>query len=161
MPKSVLTRVHLTAAVGAITVITAFLAVSAVTELAGSPGEIRAVRQGIMLALPLLIACLATAGLTGRRLAGRSRSAVVRAKKLRLAAAAVVGLAVLVPCALFLAHLTAAHVAGPATTALEATELAFGSLNLSLLALNLRDGLRMRRRHKNPSRPRQLAGSKP
>jgi hypothetical protein len=68
---------------------------------------------------------------------------------------------VLVPCALLLDHLAAAQVTGPAVTALEATEWAFGCVNLCLLALNLRDGLRMKRRRKAPARALQLAGNRP
>lgn len=161
MPKRFLTRAHLAAATGAIAMIIAFLLVSAISEITGNSGEIRAARQGIVLALPLLITCLATAGITGLRLAGRSRSAAVRAKKRRLAAAAVIGLTVLIPCAVLLDYLAAARTGGPLVTGLEAGEWAFGSANLWLLALNFRAGLRMRKQRNSPSRPPQLAGSRP
>lgn len=153
MPKPLLVRVHLAASVGAITVIITFLASTGITELAGAPGDIRVLRHGILLGLPVLVACLATAGLTGRALAGDSRSAVVRRKQLRLQMAVAVGLLVLVPCALILNHLTAAPATGPAFTALEFTEFLFGTVNLSLLVLNFRDGRCLARHH----RPVQLA----
>ena len=72
MPKMLLARIHVAAAAGAIAVITTFLIASGVTELTGGAGDIRALRHAILLGLPLLIACLVTAGLTGQRLAGGS-----------------------------------------------------------------------------------------
>lgn len=160
MPKPLLARIHVAAAAGAIAVITAFLLSSGVTELIGGAGDIRVLRQAILLGLPLLIACLGTAGLTGHRLAGGSRSAIVRRKQRRLQAAAAAGLLVLVPCALILNHLATAPATGGAFTALEITESVFGTINLSLLALNFRDGRRMTR-HRRTARPERPAGSKP
>ena len=69
MPTPILARIHVAAATGAIAVIAAFLLSSGVTELIGGAGDIRVLRHAILLGLPLLIACLATAGLTGQRLA--------------------------------------------------------------------------------------------
>lgn len=160
MPKPLLARIHVAAAAGAIAVITAFLLSSGVIELIGGAGDIRALRHAILLGLPLLIACLVTAGLTGQRLAGGSRSAIVRRKQRRLRAAAAAGLLVLVPCALILNHLAAAPAAGGAFTALEIAESVFGTVNLSLLALNVRDGRRMTR-HRRTASPARLTGSKP
>ena len=140
MSRPLLVRVHLTAAVGAIAVIVTFLTSSAVTELVGTPGEVRLLRHGIMLGLPLLIACLATVALTGRHLAGRSRAPVVRRKQRRMQLIAAAGLVVLVPCAVVLNY--------RALSALAIIELAAGGLNLALLALNFRDGRALaRRRH--------------
>lgn len=161
MSKLLLVRTHVAAAAGAIAVITAFLFSSGVIELTGDAGDIRAFRHAVVAGLPLLIVCLIIAGLTGRRLAGGSRSAVVRRKQRRLQAAAAVGLLVLVPCALILSHLAAtAAASGGAFTAVEITETVFGAVNLSLLALNFRDGRRMTR-HRRTGRPARLPVSKP
>src|SRR5262249_25773670 len=96
MNRSSLARLHLAAAAGAIAVITTFLIADAVTELAGGAADIRALRRGILPGLPLPTGSLAPAALTGRRLAGGSRSAVVRRKRRRLQAAAGAGVLVLV-----------------------------------------------------------------
>jgi hypothetical protein len=160
MPKPLLVRVHVAAAVTALAVITTFLVSSGVTELLGGTSDIRTLRHAIVFGLPLLIACLATAGLTGRRLGAGSRSFVLARKQRRLQAAAAVGLLVLVPCALILNHLAAAPVPGSAFAVLEITEFLFGTLNLSLLALNFRDGRRIARRHRSPRLP-QPVGSRP
>ena len=132
MSRPMLVRVHLAAAVGAVALIVTFLVSSAVTELIGTAGTIHALRHGIVLGLPLLIACLATVALTGRRLGGKSRAPVVRRKRRRMQLIAAVGLVVLVPCAVVLNY--------QAIPALEITELAAGGLNLAFLVLNFRDG---------------------
>ncbi|MGO9083355.1 MAG: hypothetical protein ACLQDY_30750 [Streptosporangiaceae bacterium] len=108
MPKPLLARIHAVAAAAAIAVIMAFLVSSGVIELTGGAGDIRVLRHAVLLGLPLRLACLVTAGLTGQRLAGGSRPAVVRRKQRRLQAAAAAGLLVLVPCALILSHLAGA-----------------------------------------------------
>jgi hypothetical protein len=140
MSRPLLVRVHLAAAVGAIAVIVTFLTTSAVTELIGTWGEVRLLRHGILLGLPLLIVCLVTVALTGRRLGGRSRAPVVRRKQRRMQLAAAAGLVVLVPCAVVLNY--------RAVTALEVTELVAGGLNLALLVLNFRDGRALARRRR-------------
>src|SRR5260370_23354431 len=115
MPKSSLVRIHLTAAVGALALITTFLVSSAVTELAGNAAAVHNLRQWIVFGLPLLVGCLAAAALTGRRLARKSRAAVIRRKQRRMQAVAALGIVVLVPCALLLDALTpGASSAGPA-----------------------------------------------
>jgi len=133
MSRRVLVRIHLAAAAGALAVISAFLVSSTVIELIGDPGEVRSLRHAILLALPLLIGCLAASALTGRRLAGRSRAPVVRRKQRRMQVVAAVGLVVLV---------------------LEITELLAGAVNLALLALNFRDGRGMTRRRGPARSPR-------
>ena len=138
MSRPLLVRVHLVAAVGAVAVIVTFLTSSAVTELIGTPGEVRLLRHGIMLGLPALIGCLATAALTGRRLGGQSRAPVVRRKQRRMQLIAAAGLVVLIPCAVVLNY--------RAMGALEFVELAAGGLNLALLVLNFRDGRALARR---------------
>jgi hypothetical protein len=138
MSRPMLVRVHRAAAVAAIVVIVTFAISSAATELIGTPAEARLVRHGIMLGLPLLIGCLATVALTGRRLGGRSRAPVVRRKRRRMQVIAAIGLVVLVPCAVVLNYW--------AIGVLEITEFVAGALNLALLVLNFRDGRVLARR---------------
>lgn len=140
-----LVRVHLATAVGAVVLITTFLTSAAVTDLIGDAAAIRVLRLAIVLALPVLVGCLAAAGLTGNRLAGRSRAAVVRRKQRRMQAVAAAGLVLLVPCAIILNQL-AATAGGGVTVGLEITEFLAGAVNLTLLGLNFRDGRAMSRR---------------
>ena len=154
MPRSSLVRIHLSAAVGALALITTFLVSSAVTELAGNAADVHSLRQWIVSGLPLLIGCLAAAALTGRRLARKSRAALIRRKQRRMQVVAALGIIVLAPCALILDALTAGASAGAVVAGLELTEILAGALNLTLLLLNVRDG-------RSLSRPRTPARRAP
>ncbi len=154
MPRSSLVRVHLTAAAGAVTLITTFLVSSAVTELAGNAADVHSLRRWIVFALPLLVGCQAAAALTGRRLARKSRAAVIRRKQRRMQVVAALGIVVLVPCALILDALTAGPSAGAVVSGLVLTEMLAGVINLTLLLLNVRDG-------RSLSRPRTPARRAP
>src|SRR5260370_8078312 len=153
MPKPLLVRVHVAAAVTAIAVITTFLVSSGVTELLGGTGDTRTLGHAIVFGLPLLIACLATAGLTGRRLGAGSRSSVLARKQRRLQAAAAVGLLVLVPCPLILDHLAAAPVPGSAVAVLELPDFLFATLNLSFPVRNFPYPHPIPRHHTAPPPP--------
>jgi hypothetical protein len=152
MLQALVARAHVMAAVTATAVVITFLASGAAIDLAGDPGDDRVLRGAVLLGVPLLIACLASAGLTGRRLAQGSWSAIVRRKQRRLQAAAVVGLVVLVPCAVALYHLRGRWGTSPEVVVMEALELVAGAFNLWLLVSNFRDGRRMARRQRKPAR---------
>jgi hypothetical protein len=157
MRGSLVVRVHLCAAVGALILITVFLISAAVAELAGDAGEVRVVRLAIAWALPVLIGCLVTAALTGRRLAGRSGAAVVRRKQRRMQVVAAAGVLVLVPSAILLA---VARPGGGGTVALEIIELMAGAVNLTLLGLNFRDGRGLTRRRRVPAPAPRMVDTK-
>ncbi len=159
MPRSSLVRIHLTAAVGALALITTFLVSSAVTELAGNAAAVHNLRQWIVFGLPLLVGCLAAAALTGRRLARKSRAAVIRRKQRRMQVVAALGIVVLVPCALILDALTAGASAGAVVTGLVLTEMLAGAINLTLLLLNVRDG-RSLSRPRTPARRAPMVDSR-
>src|SRR5215469_14021068 len=107
MTRPSLTRIHLTAAIAAVALITIFLAASAAAELAGSAPAVRLLRHAVLAGLIPLVASLVLTALTGRRLAGGRRSTALRRKQRRLQAAATVGLLILIPCALILNQLAA------------------------------------------------------
>lgn len=159
MSAPLIVRVHMAASVAAISLITTFFISSTITEIFGGTGDIRVLRNGIVLGLPLLIAFLAIAGLTGRHLANGSRSAIVRRKRRRLQLAGAVGLLVLVPCALILDHLVSTPAIDRTFIGLEIIELFFGAINLLLLVLNFRDGRRMTR-HRRPVQVARRVGSR-
>jgi hypothetical protein len=149
MKRPFLVRIHLAGAIGALVLIVAFFVPSVILELSGDQGALRALRLAIVVALPALVGCLAAAGLTGRKLAGPKpggpklggtvRTSIVRRKRRRLQIAAAVGLVVLIPCAVILYLVTAA-------IAVQITELLAGTINITLLTLNMRDGRRLTRR---------------
>jgi hypothetical protein len=69
---------------------------------------------------------------------------LARRKLRRMPFIAANGLLVLVPSALYLAAAARSGSFGTAFIAVQAIELAAGAVNITLLGLNLRDGLRLR-----------------
>ena len=74
------------------------------------------------------------------------RSGLVGAKFARMPFIAGNGLLVLIPCAFFLASRARANAFDASFYAVQALELAAGAVNLALMGLNARDGLRLTRR---------------
>lgn len=138
------TRLHALAGSIALLTIAAFWTSTLVAELFLSGVAVARVKVGILYGMLLLVpALVATAG-SGFLLTGKRSGAVVAAKKKRMPFIAANGLLVLVPAAFFLEGRAAAADFDRCFYAVQALELLAGAANLSLLGLNLRDGLRLR-----------------
>ena len=94
------------------------------------------------MALALIPAMAATGG-SGFSLARSRRGRLVEAKQRRMKMVAVNGLLVLLPSALLLARWASAGRLDAGFYALQGLELVAGATNITLLALNLRDGRRL------------------
>ena len=139
-----LLRLHLAASLGALILVASFLVASAAAEAAGSVHLLLAVKRSILWALLILVPMIATAGLSGRRLAGGSRAPIVRRKLRRLQVMAATGVLILIPCTITLDRMAEVASFGVPFAILQALEFSAGALNLALLALNFRDGLALR-----------------
>lgn len=135
----------LAGAVALATVATFWLATFLV-ELLGSPAAVAAVKTAIPWGFVLLIPALAATGGTGFALAKGRRTGLIGAKRKRMPVIAANGVLVLVPAALFLAAKARAGEFDAGFYAVQAVELAAGALNIALLGLNMRDGMRMKPR---------------
>jgi hypothetical protein len=136
--------VHPVAGVIAILTIATFWLSTALTELLASQAIVATVKTAIPWGLLLLIPALMAAGGSGLALAKGRRAGLVGAKIKRMPLIAANGILVLVPSALFLASKTAAAEFDGGFYAVQALELAAGAVNIALLGLNMRDGLKMK-----------------
>ncbi|ETA53376.1 hypothetical protein [Ponticoccus alexandrii] len=145
--------VHPIAGMAAGALIVGFQAATIRAELSGSLAEIRAVKEGVLYALPVLAICLMTVGGSGRALAGPRPKGVAQRKRDRMKLIAANGLIVLVPAAVFL-HWRAQTVGVDAVfQAVQAVEIVAGLTNLVLIGRSARDGLRLSGRlRRRPSR---------
>lgn len=151
MPK----RVHAVAGGLGLLTIALFWSSTVLSELFGSAATVAAVKTAILWGLLALIPSMAAVGGTGFRLARGRQGPRVRAKRRRMPAIALNGVLVLVPCAVFLAMKANAGAFDTAFYAVQAVELIAGAVNLVLMGLNLRDGLRLTGRLSGgTSRPR-------
>lgn len=140
MPK----RIHLVAGILAPLCIATFFLSTIFVELFGSPAAVAQLKSLIVTpGLWILIPTLAAAGGSGLFLS-RSRSGrLVDAKKKRMPIIAANGLLVLVPCAIVLNRWAAAGSFDASFYVVQAIELIAGAANFVLMALNMRDGLRL------------------
>lgn len=137
---------HPVAGAIALLTIASFWLSTVFSELFGSEALIVSVKTAIPWGLLWLIPALATAGGSGFVLSRGIRAGVIGVKLKRMPFVAANGLFVLIPCALFLASKARAGELDTAFYAVQALELLAGATNLTLLGLNMRDGLRMKGR---------------
>ena len=136
-----LRRIHPIAGVLGFLVILTFWISTVSSELFGSAETIATVKQAIPWGFLILVPALAIAGATGFRMAGGSSESRIRSKRLRMPFIAGNGLLILIPSALYLAWLASRGEFGDAFSGVQAIELVAGAANLTLMALNIRDGL--------------------
>lgn len=134
---------HKLSAILAILIIAALWVATAVSEIFLTHSVVIAVKSGVPYGVALLIPVMATAGATGLRLAKGRRGRVLGAKVRRMPIVAANGVLILIPAAFYLAAKAQAGSFDATFYSVQALELAAGAANLTLLALNIRDGRRM------------------
>jgi hypothetical protein len=139
-------RVHPVAGVVALLTMLTFWTSTVAAELFGSTEDIVAVKHAIMWGLLVLVPAIAATGGTGFVRAGRSKNARILAKKRRMPVIGAIGLLVLVPCVVYLGTTVSASGLGTYFHEVQAAELIAGAVNITLMSLNARDGLRLTRR---------------
>lgn len=113
-------------------------------ELFGSHAAVAQLKSLIVSpGLWIMVPLMAAAGGSGMFLAKSRKGRLVDAKKKRMPFIAANGLLVLAPCAIVLNRWATAGSFDSAFYAVHALELVAGALNLVLMGLNARDGLRM------------------
>lgn len=145
--RSTMTKViHPVAGAVALLTITTFWLSTALSELFASEAAVIAVKTAIPWGFLLLVPAMAAAGGSGFALARGRRAGLVGAKAKRMPLIAANGILVLVPAALFLAYKARHAEFDSVFYAVQALELVAGATNITLLGLNMRDGLRMKGR---------------
>lgn len=138
-----LRRLHpIAGLIGFLTILTFW--VSTVTvELFGSQSAVTTVKQAIPWGLLVLVPALAITGATGFSMSRGSSGPRILAKKRRMPLIAGNGLLILIPSVLYLDRLASRGDFGAAFYAVQTLELIAGAVNLTLMSLNARDGLRL------------------
>jgi hypothetical protein len=138
--------VHPIAGALALLTIATFWLSTAVSELFGSPQTVIAVKTAVPWGFLLLIPALAAAGGSGFALSKGRRGGLVGAKLKRMPWIAANGILILIPSALFLAFKARAAEFDTSFYEVQILELVAGAANITLLGLNMRDGLKMKGR---------------
>ena len=137
------TKIHAFAgAIGFLCILT-FWTSTAISELFASHETIAAVKAMILRGMFILIPAMAIVGASGMAMGAKRTDAQAVAKKKRMPFIAINGLVILAPSAFFLASKAGAGEFDALFYTVQGVELIAGALNLSLMGLNIRDGLRM------------------
>jgi hypothetical protein len=152
----------------ALTLVVVFWIASLAAELAGDRQTIAATKTAIAWGLLVLVPSVIAANGSGFGLArlrtrkGHRLPPVLARKQRRGMAVAAIGLTVLMPCALWLAWAaTGTEPLSGTFHSVQTLELAGGAINACLLAMNARDGRRLRApRHRSPHHATADAGSR-
>jgi hypothetical protein len=135
---------HLLAGLLAILTITVFFTATLLVELFGSPAAIAGIKQLIVFpGLFILVPAIALAGASGFALSKTRSGRLVEAKKRRMPFIAANGLLVLLPAAIFLERWAAQGAFDGRFYLVQAVELLAGAINLLLMGLNMRDGVKL------------------
>jgi len=140
---SPLAKLHRIAGILAVACITSFQVATLVAEGFLDRSAVIAVKTALPFGLFLLVPALATVGISGVRLARGRKGGVLGQKLRRMPIIAANGLLVLIPAALYLAAKARAGDLDTAFYAVQGIELAAGAVNLWLMGLSIRDGLKM------------------
>jgi len=135
--------IHPVAGMIALVTIATFWLSTALTELFASQAAVTAVKTAIPWGFLLLIPALAAVGGSGFVLAKGRRAGLIGTKLKRMPIIAANGILILIPSALYLASKSKAGEFDTAFYAVQALELVVGATNITLLGLNMRDGLKI------------------
>lgn len=141
--------IHPVAGALALLTIGTFWLSTALSELFASEATVTAVKTAIPWGFLLLIPTLAVAGGSGFALAKGRRVGPIGAKLKRMPWIAANGILVLIPSALFLASKARAAEFDALFYSVQVLELVAGAANITLLSLNMRDGLKMKGRFRH------------
>ena len=137
-------KIHMLAGILATLCIATFFVSTVFVEIFASHEAIATVKSLIVNpGLFILIPAIAATGGTGFSLAKNRKSKLIKSKQKRMPFIAINGIVVLIPCAIFLDQWATASEFDGTFYFVQALELIAGATNLSLMALNIRDGLRM------------------
>lgn len=152
MPK----QVHFIAGLLATLTIATFFVSTGIVELFGSPEAVAAVKALIVMpGLFILVPAIAATGGSGFFLSKARHGGLAETKKKRMAFIAANGLLVLIPCAIVLNLRAATGTFDTMFYLVQGIELVAGAVNLTLMGLNIRDGLRMAGRFRSVANVRE------
>lgn len=136
-------KVHAVASFLSLLFLLSFWSSTAFAELFLSQSAIVQVKQSIAYALLLFVPAMMTTAATGFAMGGKGKHPLLVNKRKRMPFIAANGLLVLVPAAIFLSSRAQAGMFDSLFYGVQVVELAAGAINVSLIGLNIRDGLRL------------------
>jgi len=140
--------VHAIAGTLALIVVATFFLSTLVAEMFFDRATIAEVKRAIAYGIALLVPLMAMTGGTGHSLSRDRRGAAVERKKTRMRFIALNGLFILAPAAIYLHLKASANAFDGLFIGVQVLELVAGTVQLTLLGMNFRDGMTLGRRVK-------------
>jgi hypothetical protein len=142
------TKIHALVGITGFLTILMFWSSTIWSELFGTPETIAWVKGLILQGMFILIPTMAIVGASGMALGKKCFHPLAKKKKKRMPIIGANGLLILVPAAFYLEAQAAAGIFDTWFYAVQGIELIAGATNLTLMGVNIRDGLRITRRIK-------------
>lgn len=150
MKRSSIVTAHLVATAIAVITISTFFSFSLIAEFRGEDLFIKQVKTLILYCLPILLIAMPMLVLSGKKLAGNSKSPLIIRKMRRMKFIAINGV-MLISLAIFLFYYSNYKTIDSTFMCFQILELLIGALNLVLIGMNIYDGLklsgRLKRQH--------------
>lgn len=142
MKRKTLVKIHVAATIIATLTIATFFISSLTAEINGDVILIRKVKEAIFYSLPVLLVVMPALGITGNKLACKSKSPLILAKQRRMKFAFVNGV-MLISLACFLYYRSHYQTIDITFLGFQFAEFALGLTNLTLIGLNIKSGLKL------------------
>lgn len=142
MKRKYILIIHITATIIAALTIANFFTFSLIAEIYGNPLFIKQVKTTILYALPLMIIAMPMLVISGKKLAGKSKSPLVIIKQKRMKFIAINGV-MLISLAIYLYYHANFKIIDTTFLVLQILELTLGLTNLILLGSNIKTGMKL------------------
>ena len=137
-------NIHFTAGIIATLTIATFFTSTIIVELFGTHEAIATVKNLIVIpGLFILVPAIAATGGTGFALSKSRKGRLVQVKQKRMPFIGANGVLVLIPCAIFLERWASVGAFDTTFYVVQGIELIAGAINLTLMSMNILDGLKM------------------
>ena len=140
MKRKTLVKLHIAGTAIAFLAISTFFTASLYAELNGIEELIKAVKQAILYALPLMLVAMPIIGISGNKLAGKSKHPKIIRKQGRMKFVFINGM-ILISLATFLFYQSHYNSINRLFLIAQILELVLGFTNLILIGQNIKDGM--------------------
>lgn len=140
MKRALIVTIHASVSALALLTVVTFFTSTLIIEISGNVAQIADLKEKIFFALPLMLFAMPLVGISGKKLAGKSRSPLVQRKLRRMKFIAINGFVLIIVAALLYFRsrdLRLDHT----FYLLQGAELLLGGINISLMILSMRDGM--------------------
>ncbi|MDX2320839.1 MAG: hypothetical protein QNK26_09635 [Moritella sp.] len=148
MNTKILKNIHKITAILAFLIIASFLTSTIIADIFATPEQIAQVKGTILLFIPVLILAMMATGKTAKKLYPGAMTGIFKVKQRRLKVAAINGTLILLPAAIVLANWSALGQFDELYWTVQILEIIAGTTNLTMIGLNIRDGIRLGRNAK-------------